>query len=397
MAARARRWATPEAVRDKVRKRWADGTLLRSFAQARAASDAAASDADGSSERFAPIEVPLGGPKASELGERLGEVQDWVAALEAGGRDGARYTLRYADIGGRRFGRNRLPTHAVISDFDQAWALLGVRSQVAAFERMLAVAPDEPVRDWLLARPAPALDYAGEWPQILAAYRWLDAARGSGRYLRQIDVPGVDTKVVESHRTVLAGLLGVSRPAGLFLHELGLRTKPEYVRFRVADGLAPVPVSELSVRVEELDDLGMSFETAVIVENEITYLTLPVPAGGVVIWGKGFDVARLGRWKALRESDVHYWGDLDTHGFAILHRLRTHLPRVSSFLMDLDTLRTHRERWGRESSPTSASLDRLTPEESAVYDDLVSDRFGQQLRLEQERIDWAWALDRLPY
>ena len=149
--------------------------------------------------------------------------------------------------------------------------------------------------------------------------------------------------------------------------------------------------------VDELDDLDLRIDTAVVVENEITYLTLPVPADGVVIWGKGFDVARLGRWRTLRSARVHYWGDLDTHGLAILHRLRTHLPHVESFLMDSKTLHAHRDRWGRESTPTSASLDRLTAAEAAVYDDLVSDRFAEQVRLEQERIDWAWTLERLPY
>jgi len=207
----------------------------------------------------------------------------------------------------------------------------------------------------------------------------------------------VDTKFVETRRSVLADLLGVSRQAGPFLTDLGLRTKPEYVRIRLAASVAPVPVSELSVRVGELDDLDIRFPTAVVVENEITYLTLPVPADGVVIWGKGFDVARLGRWAALQDAAVHYWGDLDTHGFAILHRLRTHLPQTRSFLMDAETLDAHRDRWGRENAPTSAVLDRLAADEAAVYDDLVSDRFGERVRLEQERINWAWTLDKLPY
>lgn len=382
MAAAGRKWATPEAVRDKVRRRWDDGTLLRTLALG---------------EPLVPIEVPLAGPRASEVGDRLGEVQDWRAALEAGSRDGTRYELRYKAIGGRAVGRNQIPSHAVMSSLEQAWAILGVRSQVAEFESMLAAAPDERVREWLLARPVSALGHAAEWPQLLAAYRWLDAARGSGRYLRQIDAPGVDTKFVEARRSVLAGLLGVSSQAGLFLTDLGLRTKPEYVRIRFATAAAPVPVSELSVRVDELDSLGATFSTAVVVENEITFLTLPVPTNGVMIWGRGFDVARLGRWPALREAQVHYWGDLDTHGFAILHRLRSHLPQVRSFLMDSETLHAHRERWGSEATPGTASLDRLTPAESAVYDDLVSDRYAGRVRLEQERIDWGWALERLPY
>lgn len=382
MAASARRWATPETVRDKVRRRWDDGTLLRTVA-------------DG--EPLAPIEVPLGGPQASEIGDRLGEVQNWMAALISGSRDGSRYDLRYKVIGGRAVGRNQIPTHAVVSRLEQAWDLVGVRAQVAAFEQMMLSAPDQRVREWLLAKPVAALGYAAEWSQLLTAYRWLDAARGSGKYLRQIDAPGVDTKFVEARRSVLADLLGVSRQAGPFLIDLGLRTTPEYVRIRLAASIAPIPVSELNVRVDELDDLNVRFSTAVVVENEITYLTLPVPADGVVIWGKGFDVARLGRWAVLQDAEVHYWGDLDTHGFAILHRLRTHLPQTRSFLMDAETLHAHRDRWVRENAPTSAALGRLSAKEAAVYDDLVSDRFGDQVRLEQERINWAWTLDRLPY
>jgi hypothetical protein len=34
------------------------------------------------------------------------------------------------------------------------------------------------------------------------------------------------------------------------------------------------------------------------------------------------------RW--LAERDVHYWSDLDTHGFAMLDRLRASFPRARS-------------------------------------------------------------------
>ncbi len=64
--------------------------------------------------------------------------------------------------------------------------------------------------------------------------------------------------------------------------------------------------------------------------------------------------------------------------------------------MDDATLLAHRERWVREASPTSAALPRLTPRERAVYDGLVADRWGERVRLEQERIDWGWALARWP-
>ncbi|MGL4340605.1 MAG: Wadjet anti-phage system protein JetD domain-containing protein [Rhodoglobus sp.] len=89
-----------------------------------------------------------------------------------------------------------------------------------------------------------------------------------------------------------------------------------------------------------------------------------------------------------------YWGDLDTHGFAILDRVRAHLPAARSVLMDRESLLAHQDRWGREPKPTAALLPRLEPAEAALYEDLVSDRYAPAVRLEQERIDGKWALQR---
>lgn len=63
--------------------------------------------------------------------------------------------------------------------------------------------------------------------------------------------------------------------------------------------------------------------------------------------------------------------------------------------MDRETLVAHRDRWVVEDRPTRARLTRLDADEAQVYDDLVTDRLGDRVRLEQERINWAWASDRL--
>lgn len=89
--------------------------------------------------------------------------------------------------------------------------------------------------------------------------------------------------------------------------------------------------------------------------------------------------------------DLIYWGDIDTHGFAILDRLRAWLPQARSVLMDRETLLQHRDRWVREERPTSAALTRLTATEAQLYAALVHDDLGTRVRLEQERIDWRFA------
>jgi hypothetical protein len=87
--------------------------------------------------------------------------------------------------------------------------------------------------------------------------------------------------------------------------------------------------------------------------------------------------------------NIFYWGDIDTHGFAALDRLRAGFPAVRSFLMDRQTLFAHRSLWVQENSPYNGPLTHLTDDERALFDDLRSDRLGEGVRLEQERISFS--------
>jgi hypothetical protein len=372
------RWTTVRDIEERVRRRWDDGSLLHAHAGA---------------SQFIPIEIPVRGPKASEIGDNLVAVRDWISALTAGSGTGRRYDVVLGQIGGRHIGRNALPSRVVVSTTDQAWALLGVGRHVERFNMLLELADTTPaVRTWVLTHPHRALELAEAMPRLLAAFEWLDTHRDSGQYLREISAPGVDTKFAEKHRSVLAAMLGVSSTAAGFVSDLGLRAKPEMVRIRVSTSLGlPASISEMALRASELRELTISPRSAIVIENEVTYLSVDVPEDGIVIWGKGFEVDRVGRLPWLADIPVNYWGDLDTHGFAILDRLRAWLPHTRSVLMDRETLLTHRERWVREDRPATSSLTRLTPTEIDLYTDLVTDRLGTHVRLEQELVDWAWA------
>lgn len=374
-------WTTPADIAAKVRRRWDDGTLLRSYAL---------------DESFPVIDIPLSGPKPSEIGDDIGAVREWIARLDAGRHGDRRYALTWQAIGGRRIGRNNVPARAVVTSFDQGWSLLGVHDEVRRFDEILGLVGGRPAMvSWVLAYPHHALELHDDMPTLVAAYAWLDAHRGSGLYLRQISAPGVDTKFAERHRAVLAAMLGVPSGTVGFLSALGLRSKPEFVRLRPGPTLGlPAPISELALRASEVARLAIRPSTAIVVENEITYLSVEVPQDGVVIWGKGFEVDRIGRLPWLVAVEVTYWGDIDTHGFAILDRLRAWLPQTKSVLMDRDTLVTHRDRWVREERPTNAVLTRLTPAELDLYTELISDALAERLRLEQERIDWSWVQSR---
>ncbi len=328
-----------------MRRRWDDGSLLRAYA---------------AGEPCPIVDVPVRGPRPGEIGDRLGEVQAWIAALEQGGFQGGRYDLTRASVGGRLVGRNQLPSRAIVASYDQAWALLGVTADVRRYDTVLATTRDVPsVHVWACEQPFKALDQHDVWPQLLAAHAWLDAARGSGRRIRQIDAPGVDTKFVERHRAVLASLLGVSASAAGFARDLGLATATETVRLRFDQGFAGMPecLSEGTFRRSELAAVQGQRAERIDRGERGDLLVGRHPAMRAWSSGaRGFEVDRAGSLPWLRDVEVHYWGDLDTHGFAILDRLRAWLPQTRSVLMDRETLLAHQDRWVVEDRPTRARL-----------------------------------------
>jgi hypothetical protein len=126
-----------------------------------------------------------------------------------------------------------------------------------------------------------------------------------------------------------------------------------------------------------------------LTENEVNCLAFPDLAEAIVVFGKGYgaDLLHSASWMSGRH--IYYWGDIDTHGFAILDRLRARFPNVRSFLMNRETLMAHRSLWVREDAPCRTALSRLDHDEQALFDDLVHDRLGENVRLEQEPVSFA--------
>jgi hypothetical protein len=147
--------------------------------------------------------------------------------------------------------------------------------------------------------------------------------------------------------------------------------------------------------VEQIAALPLAPKRVFIVENLATGLAFADLPGALCCMARGYAVDAFGAIPWLQGIPVHYWGDLDTHGFAILNRLRGYLPQAKSLLMDVDTLLRHRELWQCEDKPAAGRLERLTPDEQAVFEGLHGGRWGDRVRLEQERIDWGYAWARV--
>jgi hypothetical protein len=354
-------------------------------------------------EPLFPLELRLKRPTARDITERFTDVRDWVRDLQAGSRErrGFGYAITWQRVNNRVQGANDLPAGITVPTEEDGLRLIGRSRDVRRFRSLmdetLSRYPD--LRDWLARRPLTALRHAGEWPQILAVLDHFVARPRPGVYQRQLDIPGVDTKFIGNRRRLLGELLdrvlpaeaidsGATGAAG-FEQRYGLRPRPSLVRFRVLDpALAVGGFADISVPFEAFADWRPAATHVFVTENEINGLAFPTCPGGIVIFGLGYGVEPLAAIPWLQGRTIHYWGDIDTHGFAILSRLRSHLPLTRSFLMDRNTLDAHGSLCGQEPATRrfTGRLDHLTVEEQALYTALRDNTLGDCLRLEQERI-----------
>lgn len=250
----------------------------------------------------------------------------------------------------------------------------------------------------------------GDVSRLMDLLAWLQVNPNSQLYLRQLPVPGIDTKWVESRRALvrdfLLGTRGLST-GGDFHDVCGLRRAPATLRMRV---LCPVlrqatgGLSDIEAPIEDLAQLKLRPKTLLVVENLATGLALPPMPGTVAFMKLGHAISDLAHIPWLfgdeagqgRPARVLYWGDLDTHGFVILARARGLFPELRSVLMDEETLFSGREQWVQEASPAKAErLERLTEKEHLLYSALREDKFGHRVRLEQERLSWPRCLRAL--
>lgn len=390
-------WTSPADLKNQLQKFWDRGLLLADICDTRA---------DG--ESLFPRRLTLKGPDTRELSERFHEVRDWIARLSAAAGP---YRIEWRSVNHRVLGTNEIPMAIWVDTLEDALGLIGKRRAAEQFAALVALTRDKQpeLLPWLAKRPLRALELAEDWPRLLGIVGWLLGHPRPAIYLRQIDLPGVHTKLIERHRGVLAELLDLVLPEdsidsthsgiGGFCRRYGFLDKPARVRFRVLDPnvrLLPVAAEQdITLTQATFAVLDPPVAKVFITENEINFLAFPEVPEALVIFGAGYGFDNLAAASWLHQKNIYYWGDIDTHGFAILNQLRGTFPRAASFLMDQQTLLAHRSLWGVEAQPETGTLARLNTEESMLYDQLRQNHWGEQVRLEQERIRFDLLLDVL--
>lgn len=380
-------------LKQKLLKKWQGYALQRAWLQG---------------ETLFPLSIKIPRPTDKVLLHDFAGLRQQIARLQEGLADLPGIKLQQHEINYPTMGRQWLPASVEFADMAALARFLGQaqswRNFCAESERLLGAFPV--LRAWLVDNPAQLDKQAGHWPELIAVCRHFCAHLRPDCYLRQLDIPGVDTKFIEQHRSILRSLLDQLLPeqaidqrvTGLsdhgFERRFGLRYEEPQIRFRLLDPQLEAEfagASDITLTVRDFARLDLLVDRVVITENKINGLAFPAVRNGLVIFGLGYGVQLLKEVAWLGACQIHYWGDIDSHGFAMLSQLRGYFPRTRSLLMDEATLLACRPLWGSEPAATAhraEELPNLNEAEQLLYQRLKS-YWQPNVRLEQERIPFS--------
>ncbi|MDO5062234.1 MAG: DUF2220 family protein [Peptostreptococcaceae bacterium] len=389
-----KKWTDFHDIKAKLEKKWTSGEILRNIIEEKG---------------LFPDKIKITGPNSNELSLEFEKAIQWIKKLKDKEKSklGYGYSLEEKEINFRIVGRNPIPVYAVIETTEDALKLLNKNAEAKLFQNICReffeqwrTHPNfERLKEWLLKYPFRVIEQIGaNCPQIILVLKWFEQNPEHFVYIRQLDIEGVDTKFIEKHQSILGELMEILLPdtdfdlsQKKFEDKFRLRKKPAMVRFRILDEhYSSQLFRDITVPLEEFQSWENTIEKVFFTENEINFLSFSNLRNSIVIFGKGYGIYLLRDVQWLKNKEVYYWGDIDTHGFNILSIARGFLPNIRSFLMTEQILTAHKNLWVDEDSPFLSEIKNLTPQEQDLLYKLQHDYFGTKVRLEQERIRFKY-------
>lgn len=379
-------WTSAKEIKQQLNKQWEKGVFLTALLRP---------------EPLFPLKLKLTKPSSNQIAQHFDEVRRWVAQLTA-----LPYLrIEWKSVTHRVQGEQKLPESIWIENLDDVLVLLNQRKAYQQFQHIVQLTSQQEsaLLPWLEKYPFKALSAAPHWAQLLKVVAWKKQHPAPNIYLRQVDIPQIHSKFIEQNRALLMELfeqtlapesiqtqfIGINQ----FNQRYGFRSKPQFIRLRNLDPNYPIlphsQYSDLSLDCQSFTQLQPQIRKILIVENETSYLALPDLAETWAIFGSGYGFSNLSQADWLKQCKIYYWGDIDTHGFAILNQLRHHFPQAISLLMNEQILLDYQSLCSQENKPFHGELAYLTPEEQALFQALKMNKYGEQLRLEQEFIPFS--------
>ncbi len=343
------------------------------------------------------------------LTENWQDIIAWTDFWTKPPKDADDHPLWQVEEKGKRtenFGRRLLPWRISFASPDDVFAYLGLNAKKKEFLSILREieAKLPAARAWFI-KYFVRIHEEEFYPKCMAIGEFMERQERTEGYLREMAIPGVDTKFLENHSFLVRTLWNALFPENpaenteSLMQKLFVSSVPHpSIGVRSLDSrLTFTGVSKLFLSQDEIGAFRPPHHRIFITENKVNGFTFPEAEDSLILFGMGYGVLELAKEAAwLAEKEIYYWGDLDSDGFQILSGLRTVLPaaQVHSFLMDRDTLLAFVDKEIKDTGRRNHIPENLTVSEKMAWQ-LASENGW---RLEQERIprsEVEWAVEEI--
>ena len=346
-----------------------------------------------------PIVVKLKRITQKDIAQNFTAIQKEIKKLQE-----LQLPLIYKEFSFKTIGKQTLPIEIRFVNLDAYLEYIGKKAEFRAFQKCYdKITKRYPsLKELFLNRPFLILEHQESWEQILSVVDFLVEHKNPHCYIRELSIEYIDTKFIEKQKKVLDLLLSnILQREPLqtlsdfaFEKRYGFKYPLAQVRFRILDSKHYInKLNDISVTIEEFENLHLTIKRVFIIENKITFLSFFDVEDSIVIFGSGYKISLLKSVQWLKSKEILYWGDIDEDGFAILSNLRAFLPQTKSMLMDLQTVEKFidlKVEYNKKSA-TKEHLQNLTKDEKLLYERLKNNYYGKNFRLEQERIPFSYA------
>jgi hypothetical protein len=358
-------------------------------------------------ESFFPRTIDrIGKVRSGDVRQQFEKVQNEVEHLfsQSKNEKGIGYKVETAGVNFRRTGSHELPDRIVLESLQDYLFVTNKKKQWSVFVKNLdLILTTLPVlKEWASKNLLWLSKNEVEWNNILLVCHYFLSVPQPQLYIRQLPIE-VHTKFIEENAPLLQSLLDFLIPDHIrerrskkIAERYFLQYDEPLIRTRVLDDSLSFQngIKDLSISLSSFHLLNLNCKRILISENKMNFLTLPDVYSSVAIWsGGGFSISYLKGIEWLADKEIYYWGDIDEHGFLMLHQIRTYYPQTKSLMMDRQTFTLFEKYAVTTSASFKGELSLLNHEEQITFDLIRS--VAQRNRLEQERIPQSYVVETL--
>ena len=353
-------------------------------------------------DEFFPKSIDrIGKIKSGHVTGRFEVLQQEIEELfrHSKNQTGIGYLVVTAGRNFRHTGSHELPDSVVFETVEDFVSFISKKNEWKVFlvnyGKIISNIPS--LKSWGLQNCLWLTDKNVNWNDVLKVCQYFILTPRPDLYLRQLPIE-IHTKFVEENITLIQSLLDFLIPDHIrsatqkrFAERFFLKFDEPLIRIRFLDNEQrhDYKFADISIPLSDFEKLELPANNILIAENKMNFLTLPSVPSTIAIWsGGGFNISCLKSATWLLHKNIIYWGDIDEHGFQILHQLKSYYEHTKSVMMDRRTFDLFHAYAVDGSRNNSVSLNLLTKDENELFQFLKA--LDKNNRLEQEKIPQAY-------